>query len=1263
MDMRFGFETSIIGDDQGPLALPGQTLTGDETPNTLTGGADDDILIGLGGNDTLDGGDGDDILRPGAGIDTVNGGAGIDTVDYSDSTVAVTVYLTTFGGTRVYEGSTLTDTTSSIENVIGSALGDVLEGGAGANRIEGGDGNDSVWGQNGNDVLIGGAGTDVLRYDNEAGSGSRGIGVNVNLVTGVATDSWGATDTVSGFEDVYGTPLADIMVGDAGANVLSGSAGDDILDGGAGADSMFGGVGNDIYYVDNVGDRVLENANDGTGDEVRTTLASFTLGASTASNIENLTGLLDTGQTLTGSSLANVITGGGGDDTLRGAGGADTLNGGAGVDTAVFSNNATAGIASHLGPILFVTTASEGQDALQNIEFLRFNNGTFAVNTATGNIHALGFADTAAVGQTAANASGNVLNNDIELENEARSVSGVAAGAEAANTGLTTGGVGGAVQGTYGALTLNADGTYTYVPNQAASLAQGQSGVDVFTYRVTDPNDNGDLTTVTFTVTGANDAPTASGPLTSTVSEDASSFSIDLFTGAADVDFGSFLRLSGGAFAQTAGAAFDLSGFNYRINAAGVLTFAPGQFSALGAGDDIQLTFSYQIRDELNAFVNQTLTITIEGENDAPDFTGIDATLTRDEDSLTGSGAFAFTGVDRTDVHISSEVSDIVPSGGAVLTADQRAALETALSTSVTGASVNWSFNATGESFDSLNAGQTVTVTYTVTVDDQNGGTDTRTVAVTINGSDEQVMAPAGGGTATGSAWNDTIDGAGGDDTLVGGGGDDALRGGGGFDTVSYASAASGVTARLDINRAANDGDGGVDTFVSIERLVGSAFNDLLVGGAQNDTLEGGDGYDVLIGGAGNDTLIGGAGAANELYGGAGDDTYVLDANDSIVELAGGGIDTALTTRGTVNLAANVENLTFTGSGDFIGNGNASDNVITGGNGDDLLRGGAGNDTLIGQGGRDTVDYSQASSGVHARLDTMSAFNDGDGGVDAFVGVEAITGSAFNDLLVGGANNDTLSGGLGRDVLLGGAGDDILRGGQGQANQLQGGVGDDYYILDANDTVVELAGQGHDTVEVHIGRYVMGANVEDMVYVGDYGFQGTGNASNNLISGGDFNDILRGGGGDDALYGGAGDDTVVLRGAQSDYVIEEERNGYRIIDSVAGRDGSTFVYSVETLRFDVGGTTRTLSYAPPPAPLEPVEKAGFDADAFLHLGGADLGAQVLPALVEDAFVGAGVTAGATWLTGFEPAGAEVLHLLDVLQGDHQGGFQPFDPWA
>ena len=76
---------------------------------------------------------------------------------------------------------------------------------------------------------------------------------------------------------------------------------------------MAGGEGNDIYIVDNAGDVVTENLNEGT-DTVSTTLASYTLGA----NVENLTATGAGNFTGTGNALANVITGDAGNDTLDG---------------------------------------------------------------------------------------------------------------------------------------------------------------------------------------------------------------------------------------------------------------------------------------------------------------------------------------------------------------------------------------------------------------------------------------------------------------------------------------------------------------------------------------------------------------------------------------------------------------------------------------------------------------------------------------------------------------------------------------------------------------------------------------------------------------------------------------------------------------------------------------------------------------------------------------------------------------------------------
>jgi hypothetical protein len=317
----------------------------------------------------------------------------------------------------------------------------------------------------------------------------------------------------------------------------------------------------------------------------------------------------------------------------------------------------------------------------------------------------------------------------------------------------------------------------------------------------------------------------------------------------------------------------------------------------------------------------------------------------------------------------------------------------------------------------------------------------------------------------------------------------------------------------------------------------------------------------------------------------------VLEGNDSVIEVAGQGNDTIDVRINAYVVAVNVENVVFGGTGNFAGTGNTQNNIITGGAGNDNLRGRGGSDQLNGGAGIDTADYTLAAAGVVARLDINQAGRDGDGGVDIFTGIENLTGSLFNDVLFGDGGNNRLDGGIGTDVLLGYGGDDFLTGGSGGGNnELQGGTGNDWYLLDAFDTCVEYAGEGIDTVEARIGSYTMGANIENLIFTGVIGsFIGTGNVLDNTITGGAANDILRGGGGNDTIRGGLGIDEVQLRGVQANYTITAEGAGWRIVDSVASRDGSTYVESIERLRFS-NNATQTLTYGPSGA-LEPVDKA------------------------------------------------------------------------
>jgi Ca2+-binding RTX toxin-like protein len=157
------------------------------------------------------------------------------------------------------------------------------------------------------------------------------------------------------------------------------------------------------------------------------------------------------------------------------------------------------------------------------------------------------------------------------------------------------------------------------------------------------------------------------------------------------------------------------------------------------------------------------------------------------------------------------------------------------------------------------------------------------------NAGDDFIFGEGGADMLFGGSGNDTLDGGISNDILVGGSGADLLIGGEGFDTANYSSAATFVHVNLATN-AGFDGDARGDTFSSIERVVGSNFDDRLVGdddgsvlegGAGNDVLIGGAGFDVLVGGLGRDVLEGGAGI-DVLTGGGGDDRFSLGRGDGL---------------------------------------------------------------------------------------------------------------------------------------------------------------------------------------------------------------------------------------------------------------------------------------------------------------------------------------------------------------------------------------------
>lgn len=375
------------------------------------------------------------------------------------------------------------------------------------------------------------------------------------------------------------------------------------------------------------------------------------------------------------------------------------------------------------------------------------------------------------------------------------------------------------------------------------------------------------------------------------------------------------------------------------------------------------------------------------------------------------------------------------------------------------------------------------------------------------------------GSTLVGNVGNDLLIGDSGNDTLIGGEGADILDGRGGADTASYEMSLAGVVVNL-ATGSASGGDATGDKLVSIERVIGSNFNDVLTGSKGNNVLSGMEGNDILKGGLGADTLDGGSGIDTAVY------------SDSSV-----GVNVNLTTgRGLGGTAQgdrllNVENLvgsafndTLTGNGaDNILNGGGGNDRLVGGGGNDLLIGGLGKDALIGGSGVDTVSYSAASSGVVANL-TNSANNHGEAAGDTYSGIENIIGSRFNDTLVGNSGDNVLNGGRGNDTLNGGSGNDTA-----SYENAAGGV-----------TVNLVTGlsSGADGVDKLISiENIIGSEHDDTF---------TGNAVGNVISGGGGNDtfiavspeFIDG----DSIDGGTGSDAIDFSQFLVGVVIDLENN-------------------------------------------------------------------------------------------------------------------------
>jgi len=975
------------------------TLTGTADLNA-TGNTLDNVLTGNAGNNVLDGGVGADTVIGGAGNDTyIVDNAGDLVIEQAGEGTDSVLASVSYALSDNVENLTLTGTADL--NATGNTLDNVLTGNAGNNVLDGG---------LGADTLIGGAGNDTYIVDNAGDLVIEQAGEGTDSV--LASVSYALSDNV---ENLTLTGTADLnATGNALNNILVGNAGRNVLDGGAGADTMIGGAGNDIYVVDNIGDTVVEQANEGT-DTVLSSV-SYVL----TDNVENLILAGTANLNGTGNALNNVLTGNAGDNVLDGGTGADTMIGGAGNDTYVVDN---------VGDVV-VENANEGTDTiLTSVSYALSDNVENLTLTGTADLHA----------------TGNALNN-ILIGNGGANVLDGGAGAdtmiggagsdvyvvdnvgdvivERANEGLDS--VLASVSYTLSAnvenLTLtgfaNIDGTGNalnniLVGNAGNNILDGGAGADTMI---------GGAGNDTYVVDNVGDV----------VVENANE--------GTDIVLSSInYALTNNVENLTLTGSADLNGTGNALN--NVLTGNRGN-NVLdgGAGTDTMIGGA----GNDTYIVDSVADVVVENANEGIDtiYASVSYVTPANVENLalTGSGNINATGNALNNTLIGNSGNNILDGG-------------TGADTMIGGAG--------NDSYVVDNAGDLV-------IENAGEGTDTIYASVSYVAPaniENLVLTGSNDINATGNALNNVLIGNAGNNRLDGGVGADSMSGGAGNDTYVVDNVGDLVTE--------NAGEGTDTVLSSINYALTANLENLVLTGTANLNGTGNALNNVLTGNAGNNTLDGGVGA-DTMIGGAGNDTYIVDnVGDVVVENSGEGVDTVYASV-SYALSANVENLIMTGTGDSSAAGNGLNNTLTGNCGNNLLDGGLGADTMIGGAGNDTyivdnvgdVVVENANEGIDTVLSSVSytlAANVENLTLTGTASINA-TGNSLDNVLIGNSGNNVLDGGAGNDILIGSIGNDTLKGGAGN-DTLTGGAGND--VLDGgsgNDTYVYGQGDGLDTL-------------------------------------------------------------------------------------------------------------------------------------------------------------------------------------------------------
>ncbi len=1106
---------SIIGNDEG---------------NSLDGGAGIDTLIGGAGNDTIIGSQEDALLDGGDDIDTLAIGANFTSsgdgqiVDIENVVVTATGLTVNLGNQS--EGFAVTGFASGSTTFVGGSGNDTFVGGSGADSISGGAGVDSLIGGAGNDTIVGSeedalldGGDDIDTLAIGANFTSSGDGQIVNIENVVVTATGLTVDLGNQSEGFAVTGFAGgstTFVGGSGNDTFVGGSGADSISGGAGADSMVGGLGNDTYFVDNAGDVVVENAEEGIDMVISS--VDHTL----AENVEHLV-LTGTAVSGTGNALANSIIGNDEDNSLDGGAGIDTLIGGAGNDTIIGSQeDALLDGGDDIDTLAIgANFTSSGDGQIVNIENVVVTAGGLTVNLGN---QSEGFAVTGFAGGSTTFVGGS--GNDTFVGGSgADSISG-GAGVDSL--------IGGA-------------GNDTIIGSQEDALLDGGDDIDTlaiganFTSSGDEQIVNIENVVVTATGLTVNLANQSEGFAVTGFAGGSTTFvggsGADTFVGGSGAD-----SISGGAGADSmvGGAGND----TYFVDDAGDVVV-----EGANAGTDVVISsVDHTLAANVEHLVLTGTAVSGTGNALANSIIGNDEGNSLDG----GAGIDALIGGLGNDSYFVDSTTDtIVEEGG---DSDDRvfASVSYNLSNTLAGG---------GDQIEHL---------------DYTGVSGATLVGNALNNS---IRGGSGADSIVGNGGVDTFIGGDGNDTYVVDSSDDAIEEQAGEGTDLVLVSATNYTLSANIENLTYTGTGDA-TFVGnalanvidasssgTNNLSGGDGNDtLVVDAARVGTVDGGDDNDTLrFVSTGGMTLVDAAFSGFESI-----ESYDFSGVAGDINIA---IGSAAQGLGVATLSGGAANSTLTANGDYTGNvhftAGAGTDSLTGNTGNDTLVAGSGTARLIGNGGNDRFEFASGAQLANNTVvggsgtDTL-AFTAAATVTDAqfanVSGVEVVEASSLagNSITLGAnalasgvatlkggaAGGDTLNAGgytganakiwidasestLG-STLVGGLGDPAFTGG----NTLHGGSGADL-IQVATSAVLNNAsivgGLGTDTVQVTTdGQIVVDTDLDRLT--GIEALQ-LANGSNSVTLG----DVARGiatvAGGLDSITTGSGSDTLTATGA------------------------------------------------------------------------------------------------------------------------------------